>query len=125
MNKLKTLIVSLGLILGFSGALLLPQTAMAAVDPLETTCKADPSLDICKKTDMISIVKTIVNTLMFVIGIVAVVMIIFSGVKYAISMGDSGNITKAKNTLMYSIVGLAVTFLAYAIVNFVIDSLSK
>jgi heme/copper-type cytochrome/quinol oxidase subunit 2 len=127
MNKIKAIIVSLGLVLGFIGAVMLPQNAMATAvqDPMSEACKGNSNLEICKQTDMMTIIKNVINTLMFCIGIVAVGMIIFSGVKYATSMGDAGNITKAKNTLLYSVVGLVVTFLAYAIVNFVVLRLLK
>ena len=39
---------------------------------------------------------------------------------YATSTGDSGKVTRAKNTLTYAIVGLVVAFLAYAIVFWVL-----
>ncbi len=73
--------------------------------------------------DLIGIIGTILNTVFLVVGIVAVVMIILGGVNYTTSQGDPGKATKAKNTIMYSIIGLVVTLLAFAIVNFVIGAL--
>ncbi|MNY57155.1 hypothetical protein D3C86_1933160 [compost metagenome] len=49
-------------------------------------------------------------------------MIIVSGIRYATSNGDSSAVTSAKNTLMYSVIGLIVAILAYAIVNFVLKA---
>ena len=69
------------------------------------------------------VVHSAVNILLWVIGILAVVMIIWSGFRYIWSNGDSSKITNAKNTLIYSIVGLVVAILAYAIVNFVYNRL--
>lgn len=66
---------------------------------------------------------TIVNILLFLIGAIAVIMLIIGGVRYTISGGDSGNVTAAKNTILYAIIGLIVAILAYAIVNFVLTSL--
>ena len=68
-------------------------------------------------------IKNIVNTLLYVVGILAVVMIIFAGVKMTTSAGNPGAVEKAKLTLIYAIVGLAISLLAYAIVNFVVGRL--
>lgn len=71
-----------------------------------------------------SIFNTIVNILLFLIGAISVIMLIYGGIRYTISGGDSGNVTAAKNTILYAIVGLIVAFLAYAIVNWVLGALS-
>ena len=68
---------------------------------------------------------TIVNVLLFIIGAVSVIMIIFGGFRYVTSGGDSGGVTSAKNTILYAVVGLIVALLAYAIVNFVLTDLIK
>lgn len=70
-----------------------------------------------------SIFKTVVNVLLFVIGAISVIMLIFGGIRYTISGGDSGAVTSAKNTILYAIVGLIIAFLAFAIVNWVLGSL--
>ena len=62
----------------------------------------------------------IINVLLFVIGAIAVIMIILGGIRYVLSNGDSSQITSAKNTVLYSVIGLVVALLAYAIVNFVV-----
>ncbi len=71
------------------------------------------------------IVKTIVNVLLYILGAVAVVMIVIGGIRYTISQGDSSALTSAKNTILYSVVGLVVALLAYAIVNFVLTQFIK
>ncbi|MDO4271388.1 MAG: hypothetical protein Q4C83_00150 [Candidatus Saccharibacteria bacterium] len=68
-------------------------------------------------TDM---VKKIINTMLFIVGILAVVMIIYSGIRYITAHGDKGQVASAQSTLIYSIVGLVVAIVSYAIVNFVI-----
>jgi len=67
-----------------------------------------------------SIITTIINIFSVVVGVVAVIMIIVGGLKYITSGGDSGNITSAKNTILYAIVGLIVVALAQIIVRFVL-----
>ena len=67
--------------------------------------------------------KQITNTVLYIVGIIAVIMLIIGGIRYVISGGDSKKVTDAKNTILYAIIGLIIAFLAYAIVNFVISAL--
>lgn len=66
------------------------------------------------------LITNIVNIFSVVVGIVAVIMIIIGGFKYITSGGDSGNVTGAKNTILYAIIGLVVVALAQFIVKFVL-----
>lgn len=61
------------------------------------------------------------NLFSAVVGIIAVVMIIVGGVKYITSQGESSNITAAKNTILYAVIGLVVVALAQIIVRFVLE----
>jgi len=72
-----------------------------------------------------SIFNTIVNIMLFLIGAISVIMLIIGGIRYTISAGDSGNVTAAKNTIMYAIIGLIIAFLAFAIVNWVLKALTN
>lgn len=60
------------------------------------------------------------NLVYFLAGVAAVIVIIIGGVLYSTSAGNSASITKAKNMILYAIVGLVVVFAAFAITNFVI-----
>lgn len=73
------------------------------------------------RTQAPELVKRIIDTFLFVLGVVAVIMIVHSGMKYVISRGDPEGVKSAKNTLLYAVVGLIVAILAYAIVGFVIS----
>ncbi len=73
--------------------------------------------------DLNGMIRIILNTVFTVVGIVAVVMIVIGGVNYTTSQGDSQKVQKAKNTIMYGIIGLIIVLLAFAIVNFVLNSL--
>ncbi|MFZ1257930.1 MAG: pilin [Candidatus Saccharimonas sp.] len=70
-------------------------------------------------------IKIIVNILMFILGAIAVIMIIIGGIRYTTSNGDTNAITSAKNTIMYAVIGLVVAIMAYAIVSFVITQFTK
>jgi hypothetical protein len=65
----------------------------------------------------------ITNTILFIVGIVSIIMLIWGGLRYVISGGDSKKVTDAKNTILYAIIGLIVALLAYAIVHFVINAI--
>ena len=79
----------------------------------------------CDGNDLNTIIQMIVNAIIFIIGIVAVVMIILGGISYATSQGDPSKVKKGKDTILYGIIGLIVALLAYAIVNFVLGALTN
>lgn len=70
------------------------------------------------------IFKKVVNIMLFVIGAVAVIMLIYGGVKYVTSGGAQDKVAEAKNTILYAIVGIVVALLAFAVVNFVVTGLA-
>lgn len=119
-TKLKTLVVAGVLALaGVFGVVAAPQLASAAGyrDGIESTS------DEFEETDLNATVKNVINVILYVVGLLAVVMVIVGGVQYTTSGGDSAAVTKAKNTILYGLVGLAIAILAYAIVNFVLTSI--
>lgn len=69
------------------------------------------------------IFQKITNAALFLIGAISVLMLIYGGVRYTLSAGDSKAVTDAKNTILYAIIGIIVALLAYAIVNFVLGQL--
>ena len=69
------------------------------------------------------VIRQISNTLIFIIGIIAVIMLIWGGLRYVVSGGDAKKVTDAKNTILYAIIGLIISFMAFAIVGFVVDAL--
>lgn len=66
---------------------------------------------------------TVTNIMLFLVGAISVIMVVIGGLRYVISGGNSTNITTAKNTILYAVIGLVISLLAYALVNFVIGSL--
>ncbi|MBQ3294706.1 hypothetical protein IJG98_03230 [Candidatus Saccharibacteria bacterium] len=74
----------------------------------------------CDVTDKVdTLVVKIVKWVLFAVGLLAVVMIIVGALRMTTSAGDAGAVAKAKNMIVYAVVGLVVAILAYAIVNFV------
>jgi cytochrome bd-type quinol oxidase subunit 2 len=76
-------------------------------------------------TGINNIITTVVNVFSVVVGVVSVIMIIYGGFRYVTSGGDSGNVSNAKNTIIYAIVGLVVVALAQFIVQFVLDKVTQ
>lgn len=70
-----------------------------------------------------SIIINILNAIIAVAGLVAVIFIIIGGFNYMTSAGDSGKTKKAKDTILYAVIGLVICVLAFAIVNFVIGNI--
>ena len=68
-------------------------------------------------------IQSIINAVIGILGIVCVIVIIIGGINYMTSSGDAGKVKKAKDTILYGVIGLVVCVLAFAIVNFVISNI--
>lgn len=123
MNKLTYALASLLLVLGLSfvstvgfGQVALATAASEIIDGQAATGQDG---------DLKAFILNITNLLLFVLGAIAVIVIIIGGIKYTTSDGDSAKIKSAKDTILYAIVGIVVALLAYAIVHFVISSIKS
>ncbi len=133
-NKLKSLFLAISLL----SPLLVPVTVIGSANAQATGPDIKGSL--CEGADlriggdrtcssgtgrspqesMNEMISQIVNIISVIVAVVAVIMIIFGGFKYITSGGDSNNITSAKNTILYAIIGLIIVALAQFIVKFVL-----
>ena len=97
--------------------------AMAKIGCIGANCANNGATEVAgeQEGNLTGTVGTIINVVIFVIGFVAVAMVILGGVQYSTSSGDSAKVKKAKDTIMYGIIGLVVAILAFAIVNFVLQ----
>ena len=93
--------------------------AKVVVDQLPDTVGTDAE----KKEDLTDNVTTIINAVIGILGLVCVVVMIIGGINYMTSSGDAGKVKKAKDTILYGLIGLIVCVLAFAIVNWVIGGL--
>ncbi|HCR56108.1 TPA: hypothetical protein DIV49_03980 [Candidatus Saccharibacteria bacterium] len=123
-RKLQVLLGTGVLLLGIVGTTLVPATStVAALNPSDAVKDGvtDSGGGAGSGPGLRAQLKTVVNILLFVLGSIAVIMIVVGGIRYALSAGDSSAITAAKNTILYAIIGVVVALLAYAIVNWIID----
>ncbi len=124
MKKFLQYIGIIGVTIGLAGSIGL-QPAFA-IDPLAAGCDLNPSAEICQQKNkagasMQVLIRNIISTLLFVLGTICVIVIIVAGIQYAVAGGDAAQVTKAKNAILYAVVGLVIALLAYAIVNFVLQ----
>jgi TRAP-type C4-dicarboxylate transport system permease small subunit len=56
-------------------------------------------------------------------AVICVAVLIFSGYMYITASGDEAKIEKASKSLTFAIVGLAISFIAVLLVNFVLKNL--
>lgn len=70
------------------------------------------------------VVKNVISILFWIIGILAVIVIIYAGITFITAAGNPGKVAQAKTMIIYAVIGLAVAILAYAIVNFIVGASS-
>ncbi len=69
-------------------------------------------------------VTNIINVVLGVISLVTVVVILYGGVQYMTSTGDPTKAKKAKDIILYGVIGLIICALAFAITNFIVGVLN-
>jgi hypothetical protein len=121
MQKIKLSIVAAFAVLGL-GLVASPAYAACSTPAQCAQAGVDASGGSKSKADVGDLIKKIVNIMLFILGAIAVIMVVLGGIKYTLSGGDSSAVSSAKNTILYAIVGLVVAIMAYAIVNFVLNS---
>lgn len=68
--------------------------------------------------------KAILNAVYFWAGAIAVIVIIIAGFLYVTSANNAQQITRAKNAILSSVIGLIVILIAFGITNIAIKSVS-
>lgn len=105
--------------------------AQAATDPFQAACttggsSASPA---CGNTGADPLtgpngtLTKVTRLIAYIAGIVAIIVIIVAGIMYAISGGDPGKASEAKNAIIYSLVGVVIVVVAQGIIIFVINRL--
>lgn len=117
-QKLKN--AAAGLIVAFAGVIVYASSAFASA-----ASEISGGASSTGQTGGVSFqqgVTTVTNILLFLIGLVAVIMIIIGGIRYTTSNGDASQTKAAKDTILYAVVGLIVAIMAYAIVSWVVNT---
>lgn len=74
---------------------------------------------------LIPFIRSTLNLLIGLSALVAVVILVYSGVQYIVAAGDDNKVEKATKGITYAIVGLVICFISVLIVNFVLSSVLK
>lgn len=81
--------------------------------------KINPDANGIEPLEANDVVLGVLDTVYFIAGVAAIIVIIIAGILYTISDGDSSKITRAKNAILYAVVGLAVILGAFVITGFI------
>ncbi len=120
----KTLKTSLQILTGISAALTITAGKVMALSVQEGAEAARGDGMPAQLIGKDGVFTQITNTVLYAVGIISVIMLIYGGLRYVVSGGDSKKVTDAKNTILYAIIGLIISILAFSIVNFVINAVT-
>ncbi|MEX0749021.1 MAG: hypothetical protein WD467_02010 [Candidatus Saccharimonadales bacterium] len=119
---MKQTIISTGLILVMMLSGAAPALAQSAQ---EIVCQHNPNRAECESADqnaVLGIIDTITDLLLWVMGIGAVVVIIVAGFIYTTSGGSPDRTKRAREAIIYSLVGVVVAAAAKIIVQFALGA---
>lgn len=125
----KRLLLQASLLLTLLLGVAAPMTAFA-VDPFERVpCGSAGDSTVCQTkgaggadpvTGPNGVIITATNIFAAVAGVAAVIFLILSGIKYVTSAGAPDQISKAKEGIIFALVGLLIIVLARAIIGLVL-----
>lgn len=126
MNSLTAKIIAISIVVAGTG--LVATTSAGAVNVIDQSCPDGATAKICDtKKDNIennNFIQNLVNTLLYLLGAAAVIVIIIGGLTYTTANGDANRTKQAKNIIFYAVVGLVLAIMAWGIVNFVARAFS-
>ena len=121
-----------------AGVLLLAVLPLATSQPAFADCISDPTSagcpcalnsssaacqDLSKPDGLSNTLKNATNTVLFIAGALAVIMIIYGSIRFMTAHGNEKQVESARLIVTYSVIGLIIAILAYALVNFVLSNL--
>ena len=121
-----------------AGVLLLTVLPLATSQPAFADCISDPTSagcpcalnsssaacqDLSKPDGLSNILKNATNIVLFIAGALAVIMIIYGSIRFMTAHGNEKQVKIARLIVTYSVIGLIIAILAYALVNFVLSNL--
>ncbi len=121
-----------------AGVLLLAVLPLAISQPAFADCISDPTSagcpcalnsssaacqDLSKPDGLSNILKNATNIVLFIAGALAVIMIIYGSIRFMTAHGNEKQVESARLIVTYSVIGLIIALLAYALVNFVLSNL--
>ena len=121
-----------------AGVLLLAVLPLVTSQPVFADCISDPTSagcpcalnsssaacqDLSKPDGLSNTLKNATNIVLFIAGALAVIMIIYGSIRFMTAHGNEKQVESARLIVTYSVIGLIIAILAYALVNFVLSNL--
>ncbi len=109
----------------------IPVTSVYGADLSDAACQAAEAIGGKCVTEAESnasiggVIQKITNVLLFLVGAISAIMVIIGGIRFIVSNGDAQATASARNTVLYSIVGVIVAVSAYGIINFTISAIDS
>lgn len=139
LQKIKNKLLVVGAALLFAAPMAVPVAVSAGhggghiqdgvcvgADKLKITSDVAGSCDTLDSTvgenSLNDLLRRAINIFSVIVGVIAVLMIVFAGLRYITSGGDATKVKGAKDTLLYAIIGLVIVALAQLIVRFVLKT---
>jgi hypothetical protein len=126
-QSIKKLSIGLALIMGL---LVFNTSFVALADNASSVCNGveiagggscGASGDKAASKSISDLLANVVDILSWIVGVVAVIMVILGGLNFVTSGGDSTKAAKARSTILYALVGMVVVAAAQVLVHFVIE----
>ncbi|HEX3568539.1 MAG TPA: hypothetical protein VHT70_02570 [Candidatus Saccharimonadales bacterium] len=127
-KKLCAFLIALGLLMpvAVTSGSALAATAFGACDGnagSTDVCKDVKSQASSNTNPLIDTLKIAINIFSIVIGVTAVIVLVISGFRMVVSLGDPSGFQRGRDGVVYACIGLAVTAMAQLIVAFVLNKL--
>ena len=118
MKKIKFLFAFIGLI----SLLVVPTLAFAQISTEDLGLGYGTAIGLTTQDVRVTIAN-IIRVALGLLGIVAVVIILWAGMLWMLSKGDDTKIGEAKKMMIQGVIGLVIILAAFAIATFVVNSL--
>jgi len=89
-----------------------------------SVCLTNPLTGTTKSEGIPTLLGNVINSVLGIIGSLALVMFIYGGATWMLSAGNQEQVTKGKNILIWATLGLVIIFTAYALVRFVLTTVT-
>ncbi len=76
-----------------------------------------------QSTRLEDVIGLVITAFLSLLGVIFLVLMVYGGYIWLIARGDESKVTKAKDTIVNSLIGLVIVLAAYAITYFVLDKL--
>ena len=103
----------------------LPLIANGQIDQINDQLNNTVSGTGLNKSDLIQVINAVIKIILSLLGVIAVIIILWGGFQWMTSGGNEESIGAAKKRIGAGVAGLIIVFLAYAIASFVLEKLAN